>query len=91
MAGGEVSRFWRSVLASGESRWVARSTTCRSKPRGWLGLVRDAAAMGVRWETLARSNLVSGLAEARRPIAGELVLRSRMQKDIWRWNSDASD
>ena len=47
--------------------------------------------MGVRWETLARSNLVSGLAEARRPIAGELVLRSRTQKDIWRWNSDASE
>ena len=33
----------------------------------------------------------SGVAEARRPIAGELVLRSRMQKEIWRWNSDASD
>jgi hypothetical protein len=25
--------------------------------------------MGVRWETLARSNMVSGLAEARRAIA----------------------
>jgi hypothetical protein len=44
---------------------------------------------GVRWETLARSNLDTGVAEARRPIAGELLLRSRMQKDIGRWISDA--
>jgi hypothetical protein len=36
-------------------------------------LVRDAAAIGVRWETMARSNLVSGVAEARRPIAGVSV------------------
>ena len=46
---------------------------------------------GVRWETLARSNLDTGVAEARRPIAGELVMRSRMQKDIGRWISDASE
>jgi hypothetical protein len=37
--------------------------------------------MGVRWVSLARSNSVTGVAEARRPKAGELVLRSRMQKD----------
>ena len=47
---------------------------------------------GVRRETLARSNLVTGVAEASRPvIAGETVLRSRMQKDIGRWISDASE
>jgi hypothetical protein len=27
--------------------------------------------MGVRWVSLARSNLVTGVAEARRPKAGE--------------------
>ncbi len=46
---------------------------------------------GVRCESLARANLVAGVAEAMRPIAGELVLRSRMQKDIGRWISDTSE
>ena len=55
--------------------------------RSCLGCSGD----GVRWETLARSNLVTGVAEARRPIAGELVLRLRIQKDIGRWISDASE
>ncbi len=33
----------------------------------------------------------TGVAEARRPKAGELVLRSQMQKYAGCWNSDASE
>jgi hypothetical protein len=71
MAGGEVSRFWRSVLASGKADGLhARRLAGSSRTDCSVFLVRDAAAMGVRWETLARSNLVTGVAEARRLIAG---------------------
>ncbi len=90
MAGGEVSRFWLCVSVWGNPM----GCTLDDVPELAARMARSCPGCcgdGVCWETLARSNLVTGVAEARRAIAGELVLRSRMQKDTGRWNSDASE